>query len=47
MGQWIAELLALETAFMHGASLEQAMRHGVPLPSGVARIAEECKNTST
>jgi hypothetical protein len=43
VGQLLAELLAVELAFRHGASLEDAMRHRVPLPPKVARAAATCR----
>lgn len=45
-GQSIAEMFALELAFQRGVSLQVAMRHGVRLPHGVQRIAEECRSAS-
>jgi hypothetical protein len=41
-GQSLAELVALQVAFKEGVSLEKVTRHGVPVPIGIKRAAEQC-----
>jgi hypothetical protein len=45
-GQSIAELVGLELELKSGISIQEAMRHRVPLPRRVQRDLEECRSRS-